>query len=202
LLKKYPSKIDKKALEYIEGIQNDALLMDNLIENLTKLSLLGRQTITPISIDPSPLVEDILSTFSDQIKKRKIQIDIKELPHCRADEDLLKIALTNLISNAVKFTTEQKNPEITIGYQPDQSNQRVIYYVKDNGVGLSMENMDKVFDTFQRLHNDDEFQRSGIGLALAKKIINRHGGEIWVEAAEKEGAAFYFDLERSEHIEE
>ncbi len=198
LLKKYPSKIDKKGLEYIESLRDDAFLMDNLIENLTKLSLLGRQTISPIPIDPSPLVEDILSTFSDQIKKRKIQIDIKELPHCRADEDLLKIALTNLISNAIKFTTEQKNPEITIGYQPDQSNQRVIYYVKDNGVGLSKENMENIFDTFQRLHNDDEFQRSGIGLALAKKIINRHGGEIWVEAAEKEGAAFYFDLERSE----
>ncbi len=198
LLKKYTSKIDNKGLEYIESLRDDALLMDNLIEDLTKLSLLGRQTITPIPIDPSLLVEDILSTFSDQIKKRKIQIDIKDLPHCRADEDLLRIALTNLISNAVKFTTEQKNPEITIGYQPDQSNQRVIYYVKDNGMGLSKENMDKVFDTFQRLHNDDEFQRSGIGLAIAKKIINRHGGEIWVEAAEKEGAAFYFDLERSE----
>jgi len=196
LLKKYTSKIDNKGLEYIESLRDDAFLMDNLIEDLTKLSLLGRQTITPIPIDPSPLVEDILSTFSDQIKKRKIQIDIKELPQCRADEDLLKIVLTNLISNAVKFTTEQKNPEITIGYQPDQSNQRVIYYVKDNGVGLSMENKDKVFDTFQRLHNDGEFQRSGIGLAIAKKIINRHGGEIWVEAAEKEGAAFYFDLER------
>ena len=198
LLKKYPSKIDKKALENIENVQDDALLMDNLIENLTKLSLLGRQTINPIPIDPSPLVEDILNSYSDQIKKRKIKIDIKELPYCCADENLLKIALHNLISNAVKFTEKQKNPEITIGYQPDQSSQRVVYYIKDNGVGFTMEDKEKVFNTFQRLHNQDEFPGSGIGLTLAKKIIKRHGGEIWVEAAEKEGATFYFDLERSE----
>jgi len=198
LLKNYSTKIDKKALKHIESLRDDAFLMDDLIENLTKLSLLGRQTITPLSIDPSPLIEDILITFSDQIKKRKIQIDVKELPHCCADKALLEIALTNLISNAIKFTTKQKKPEITIGYLPDQSGQRVIYYVKDNGVGFNMKDMDKIFDTFQRLHNDDEFQGSGIGLAQAKKIINRHGGEIWVEAAEKEGATFYFDLERPE----
>ena len=196
LLKKYPSKIDEKALEHIESVRDNALLMDNLIENLTKLSLLGRQTINPISVDPSALVEEIFNTFSDQIKKRKIKIAIKELPHCRADEALLKMALHNLISNAVKFTENQKNPEITIGYQPDQSSKRVIYYIKDNGVGFNMDDKEKIFENFQRLHSQDQFQGSGIGLAIAKKIINRHGGEIWVEAAEKEGAAFYFDLER------
>ncbi len=159
---------------------------------------MGRQTINPIPIDPSLLIEDILNTFSDQIKKRKIKIDIKDLPQCRADETLLKIALHNLISNAVKFTKKQKNPEITIGYQPDQSSKRVIYYVKDNGVGFKVKDIEKVFDTFQHLHSQDEFQGSGIGLAIAKKVINRHGGKIWVESADKEGATIYFDLERSE----
>jgi len=197
LLKKYPNKIDKKALEYIENVQDDALLMDNLIENLTKLSLLGRQAINPIPIDPSLIIEDILNTYSDQIKKRKIQIDIKKLPHCCADENLLKMALQNLISNAIKFTEQQNNPEITIGYQPDQSSKRVVYYIKDNGIGFNMEDKEKIFETFQQLHSQDQFQGSGIGLSLTKKIINRHGGEIWVEAVEKEGATFYFDLERT-----
>lgn len=196
LLKKYPSKLDQKALEYIESVHDNALLMDDLIESLIELSLLGRQAINPIQIDPSPLVEDILNTYSDQIKKRKIKIDIKDLPPCCADENLLKIALHNLISNAVKFTKNKKKPEITIGYLPDQTEHRVIYFVKDNGVGFNMEDTERVFDTFQRLHSEDEFPGSGIGLALAKKVINRHGGKIWVETAENEGATFYFDLAR------
>jgi len=197
LLKKYPSKIDQKALEYIESVNDNALLMDVLIENLTELSLLGRQELNPISIDIFALVEDIINTYSDQIKKRKIKIDIKDLPPCCADENLLKITLHNLISNAIKFTNKQKKPEITIGYQPDQTDDRVIYFVKDNGVGFNIEDTEKVFDTFQRLHSQDEFPGSGIGLALAKKIINRHGGKIWVETAEKDGATFYFDLSRT-----
>ena len=196
LLKKYSSKIDPKALEYIKSVHENALLMDDLIENLTELSLLGRQAINPIPTDPSLLAEEIINTFADQIKKRKIKIEIKDLPPCYADENLLKLALHHLISNAVKFTLKQKKPEITIGYQPDQTEHRVIYYVKDNGVGFNMEEAEKVFDTFQRLHSQDEFPGSGIGLALANKIINRHGGKIWVETTEKEGATFYFDLAR------
>ncbi len=201
LLKKPPAKMDQKTLGHIENVRDNAILMDNLISDLLQLSLLGRQNINPISVDPSHLVEDIIKTYSDQIKKRKIKINIKELPHCLADENMLRTALQNMISNAVKFTKKQKDPEITIGYQPDQSSNRVIYYIKDNGVGLNMEDQGKVFDTFQRLNTQDEFQGAGIGLALAKKIINRHGGRIWVEAEEKEGAIFYFDLERSEVYE-
>ena len=195
-LKKYSSKVDQKALEQIESVHDNIHLMDDLIENLTELSLLGRQEINPIPIDPSPLVEDIINTYSDQIKKRKINIDIKDLPQCCADENLLKITFHNLISNAIKFTKNQKKPEITIGYQPAQTDHRVIYYVKDNGVGFSMEDTEKVFDTFQRLHIQDENPEIGIGLALAKKIIKRHGGKIWVETAEKKGATFFFDLKR------
>jgi len=198
LLKKYSGKDDQKAKKLIESIHENTLMMDNLIENLTKLSFIGKQAISPSSIDPSLLIDDILKDLSDQVKKRKIKIIIKELPHCCADENFLRIALHNLISNSIKFTVKQKKPEITIGYQPDQSNQRVIYYIKDNGVGFKLENKNKIFETFQRLHNQDEFQGSGLGLAITKKIINRHGGEIWAEATEEEGATFFFDLELSD----
>ncbi len=197
LLQKYPENIDKKALDHIESLTNHALLMDNLIDDLTKLSLLGRQTIDPIQIDPLLMVEEILNNFSDQIKKRKIRINIKDLPKCLADEKLMKMALHNLISNAIKFTEKQKDPTITIGYQPHQSSKRIIYYVQDNGIGFDMEDKEKIFETFQRLHSQDQFHGTGIGLALTKKIIKRHGGDIWVEAIEKKGATFYFDLERT-----
>jgi light-regulated signal transduction histidine kinase (bacteriophytochrome) len=197
LLHKYPDKIDPKALDHIRDLLDNAQLMDTLISDLIKLSLLGRQALYPVPLDPTPLIEGAIKTFADQIKKNKTKIKIKELPHCRADENLLKIVFHNLISNAVKFTQNKKKPEIIIGYQPDQSSERVVYYIKDNGVGFKMEDMEKAFDTFQRLHSQDEFQGTGTGLALAKKIINRHGGEIWVEAAVDQGATFYFDLERS-----
>lgn len=87
-----------------------------------------------------------------------------------------------MISNAIKFTTKKKKPEIIIGYRPDQSSDKVIYTVKDNGVGFSMQDQEKVFETFQRIHTQDIFRGAGIGLALGKKIVNKHGGEIWAEA--------------------
>ena len=192
-----PAASDRKALGQIKAMRDNAQHLDDLITDLIKVSTLGRQNINPVPLDPALLIEEIVDSFSDQINERKIKIDIKDLPHCIADEDMLKQALQNMISNAVKFTQKEKKPRITIGYQPDESGSRVIYYIKDNGVGFNMVDMEKVFDTFQRLHNQDEFQGSGVGLALAKKIINRHGGEIWVETAEKKGATFYFDLELS-----
>ncbi len=198
LLKGSSAKMDKKSLDYLENVRDNALLMDNLITDLIQLSLLGRKIIKPTSIDTASLIAEIMKSFSDQIKKRKITIDIKELPHCMADESLIKMVFHNLISNAVKFTNKQKKPKISIGYQPDQSSSRVIYYVKDNGVGFDMEHKEKVFETFQRLQTQDELQGTGIGLTLSKKIINRHGGEIWVEAVENEGATFYFDLEMAD----
>jgi PAS domain S-box-containing protein len=193
---KYGSKLDKKALKTLVNVIEKAQLMDRLITDMLNLSDLGRQKLHPEELEPGSIVEKIIKDYQDQIDERKIEIKIKELPRCLADPDLLEIVFLNLFSNAIKFTQKQKNPAITIGYQPDQSNQRVIYFVKDNGLGFKMEDQEKVFDTFQRLHSRKEFQGTGIGLALAKRIINRHGGEIWAEAKENQGATFYFDLER------
>lgn len=143
-------------------------------------------------------MKEILELFDDEIKERKIEIDIKDLPPCKGDIDSLKTVFHHLISNAIKFTTKKKKPEIIIGYQPDQSSAKVIYFVKDNGVGFSMGDQEKVFEIFQRIHTQDNFRGAGIGLALAKNIVNKHGGEIWVEAKKNRGATFYFDLDRAE----
>jgi len=178
-------------------MRDNANQVDNLVDDLMKLSQLDQQEIHYKQVEPTKLVKDVLEIFTEEIKKRKIKTNIKELPACRADETLLKVVFQNLISNAVKFTSKTKKPEITIGYQPGQTSDKVIFYVKDNGVGFNMNDEDKAFETLQRLHGKEDFLGTGIGLAMAKKIIKRHGGEIWADASEKQGATFYFDLFRS-----
>ena len=189
--------LGEKQIENLSLIKDKAVQMEKLVTDLLKLSQLNQEKIDFKAIDPSQLVKEVLVLFDDEINQRHIIVDIKELPHCKGDYDLLKTVFNNLISNAIKFTALQKKPEIIIGYQPDQSSEKIIYYVKDNGVGFSMQDHEKVFETFQRLHSQDIVKGTGIGLALAKKIINRHGGEIWAEAKKNRGATFYFDLVRA-----
>ncbi len=196
LMKKYHAKLDPKAKIYLEEVQLNTALMDQLIENLLKLAELGRKEITPVPVNPTTLVNKVIKSYAEEIEDRKIKTNIKELPPCMADENLLEMVFQSLIGNAVKFTKKQKNAEITIGHQPGQTSERVIYYVKDNGVGFNSKDQENIYDTFHRLHSQEEFQGIGIGLTLAKKIINRHGGEIWAEAVENEGATFYFALNR------
>jgi light-regulated signal transduction histidine kinase (bacteriophytochrome) len=147
-------------------------------------------------VDPLELVKKVLRSYDDEIKKRDITIHIKELPRCLADPEMLGNVYENLISNAIKFTQKKKKPEILIGSQPDDSNDRVIYFIQDNGIGFNMKDHERIFDTFQRLNDQDIFRGAGTGLTLAKKIINQHGGKLWAEAKERQGATFYFDLKR------
>jgi len=191
-------KIGNKSSENISEIKGQAVKIENLVNDLLKLSRLSQVEFNLGIIDPVILVKEILELFDDEIKERKIEIDVKDLPPCKGDIESLKMVFHNLIGNAIQFTAKKKKPEIIIGYQPDQSSAKVIYYVKDNGVGFSMGDQEKVFETFQRIHTEDIFKGAGIGLALAKKIVNKHGGEIWVEAKKNRGATFYFDLDRAE----
>ena len=197
LSKKYLDKLDPQGRKHMQNLQANASLVDYLINDFLKLAQLGRQEIHQEPINTSKLVQEVLNSFSGEIKENNIQAELKELPPCLGDEKLIKMVFHNLISNSIKFTKNKRNPEIIIGYQPDQSSERVIYFVKDNGVGFNMKDKENVYNTFQRLHDREEFLGTSVGLTLAKKIINRHGGEIWAQAKEKEGATLYFDLERS-----
>lgn len=192
------TKNGNKSGENISNIKDHAVQIEYLVIDLLKLSQLNQVEFQIEVIDPLILVKEILELFDDEIKERKIEIDIKDLPPCKGDIDSLKTVFHHLINNAIKFTAKKKKPEIIIGYQPDQSSAKVIYFVKDNGVGFSMGDQEKVFEIFRRIHTQDIFRGAGIGLALAKKIINKHGGEIWVEAKKNRGATFYFDLDRAE----
>ncbi len=190
-----PRSLTQKQTKDLSRIIENAEQIKNLISDLLKLSQINQQDIVFKTIDASQLVKKILVLFEEDIVQRKILVDVKDLPFCLGDPELVKTVFNILISNAFKFTASKKKPEITIGYQPDQTGKRVIYYIKDNGVGFSMQDHEQVFETFQVLSPDEIAKGTGIGLALAKKILNRHGGEIWAEAKKNHGATFYFDLE-------
>ena len=195
---KHKGDLTKKAQSELDQVIQNSEMMDQLINDLLQLSQLGKVQLDLTDVDPSEIVNEIIQTYADEIETRKIKIETEDLPSCHADRKLLSLVLQNLVSNAIKFTLGEKKPSILIGYQPDQLKERVVYYVKDNGIGFNMNKKEVVFDTFQRLHTHKEFEGTGAGLAVVKKIVNRHGGEIWVEAEEKKGATFYFDLERSD----
>jgi light-regulated signal transduction histidine kinase (bacteriophytochrome) len=139
------------------------------------------------------LVRRVLRQQHDAIEDRRIEVRLDELPECQADESLLEHVLANLVGNAIKYTQRVEAARIEIGCHSSDSGE-LVYYIKDNGAGFDMRYADKLFGVFQRLHRADEFEGTGVGLALAQRIINRHGGRIWAEAAVGKGATFFFTL--------
>ena len=128
-------------------------------------------------------------------KERKVLIELQSLPAVFGDHKMIRQVLYNLISNAFKFTRPKQNPAVEIGFQEGGSQHT--YYVRDNGVGFDMRYSPKLFGMFQRLHNVDDFEGAGVGLALVQRIVLRHGGHVWAEGKPNEGAAFYFSLPKA-----
>ena len=196
LLEKQPQELTAKDRRTLQEILSHAALVDQRISDLLKISLLNRREVNPEPVNTRALVDRVIQSWADQIKDPEIRLEIKDLPDCLADPELLEQAFSALIGNAIKFTRERNQPEIIIGSQPAESPEKVIYYVKDNGLGFTVEDKEIVFQTFQQLHDEEEYQGAGIGLTTAKIIINKHGGEIWAEADEGSGATFFFELQR------
>ena len=198
LIKKTTSGFNEKELTAVKDIRASAELVNRQINDLLRISQLSQQELQKEEIDPAVLIKEILKSYKKQIKDNNIKTTIKDLPLCCADRDLLEVVFDNLISNGIKYSAGQEAPEIQIGYQPDQNPDRVIYYVQDNGIGFNPEAKELVFSPFQQLNNQENHQGHGIGLTLAKLIVNKHNGRIWAESEEGQGATFYFDLAGSE----
>jgi signal transduction histidine kinase/ligand-binding sensor domain-containing protein len=182
------NKVPRQTLGIIE---RNALKMNNLIDDLLEFSKLTRQELRKSEIDTEKLVRELLAEI-DTTASHKAKIILNTLPQIRADSKLIEQVWVNLISNAIKYSAKKENPVIEIGSY--QENGRVVFYVKDNGVGFNMKYADKLFGVFQRLHKAEDFAGTGVGLALVQRIVNKHGGSVWAEAKINEGATFYFSL--------
>ena len=163
-----------------------------MIDDLLSFSRLSRQSLSRQLVEPAGIARLAFKELSSQVPDRKIDLNIQDLPACEADPSLLKQIFVNLLSNSLKFTGLREEARIEIGSLSD--NGELIYYVKDNGVGFDMRFAHKLFGVFQRLHRLDEYEGTGVGLAIVQRIVHRHGGRIWTEAELDKGATFYFTL--------
>lgn len=179
---------------YLDVIRNNAGRMSQLIEDLLRFSRLSRQSLTRRSVDTLSIVNESLDSLSLEREGRHVEVTLSNIQPCVGDPALLRQVWMNLISNAIKFTRHRERAMIEIGCIEDETH--LTYYVKDNGTGFDMRYVDKLFGVFQRLHSAEEFDGTGVGLAIAQRIIRRHGGTIWAQSAPDEGATFYFSLPR------
>jgi light-regulated signal transduction histidine kinase (bacteriophytochrome) len=191
--------------------------MGDLIDDLLTFSRVGRAELHKTEIHLDELVREALGDFQAETKGRNIAWNIHPLPAVQADRTLLRMALVNLISNAVKFTGARAEAKIEIGVMEKWSNGAVastqnsntpklqdsntpVFFIRDNGAGFDPQYADKLFGVFQRLHSQDEFEGTGIGLANVQRIIHRHGGRTWAEGVVDGGATFYFSIPKQNGV--
>ena len=190
----YKDKLDDEAKRLIKIIRKNTHNMSQLITDLLDFSRLGRQQIKTVKINMKALVREVFDELKEIYPKRNIKFKLREIPPATGDINLIRLVFSNLISNAIKFTEPRKIAGIEIGSL--QKNNQLFYYVKDNGVGFEMKYADKIFRVFQRLHSSEEFEGTGVGLAIVQKIIHKHGGEVIAEGEVNKGATFYFSLQK------
>jgi PAS domain S-box-containing protein len=182
-----------EAQRLLGRIHDNAQKMGQLIDGLLAFSRLGRQPLNKQPVMVSALVHRALEELQPEHAGRRIKISVTELPDCQADPTLLQQVYTNLLSNAFKYSRDRNPAIIEIGSRDEKG--RRVYFVKDNGAGFEMDYAHKLFGVFQRLHRADQFEGTGVGLAIVQRIIHRHGGQIWADAAPGKGAMFSFTLE-------
>ncbi len=188
----YENQFDNEGKRLLKIIIDSTCKMDTLITDILALSQLGLKETALQTVNISALVEEVQNQVMANVTGRNIRWQIHKLPSVHGDRSLLRQVMVNLITNAVKFTRPQKKTIIEIGCQTEADGST--YYVKDNGVGFDKEYSEKLFEVFQRQHSDEEFEGTGIGLAIVQRIISRHHGRVWADGEVNKGAIFYFWL--------
>jgi PAS domain S-box-containing protein len=185
-------QVDPEANRLMDNIARNAKKMGLLIDDLLTFSRIGRRELIKINISMNTLVQEICSELKEEVPERKIEFRIDNLLPALADNMAIRQVLLNLVSNAIKYSRLREHAIIEIGSKFD--GEEVTYFIKDNGVGFDMRYANKLFGVFQRLHSEEEFEGTGVGLALVHRIISKHGGRTWANAVVNEGATFYFTL--------
>jgi PAS domain S-box-containing protein len=192
LLERQADRMDEEGRRLLGMLGDNAKRMAQLIEDMLRFSRTGRMELTFSRVDMEQLAHAVAEELRAGDSDSKMQIEVGSLPPAHGDIAMLRQVWVNLLSNAIKFSRNSAISKIEVGAAV--KGDETVYHVKDNGVGFSQEYADKLFGVFQRLHGVDEFEGTGIGLAIVKRIVNRHGGRVWAEGKVGEGAAFYFSL--------
>src|SRR5579884_1871527 len=200
LFEDHSNTLDDDGRHLIKVIRDNARNMGQLIDDLLTLSRLGRQDIKLSKLDIAGLAKAVFNELKPNTRERTPQLNINTPPNAYGDRALIHQVFVNLLSNAIKFTGTKENPIIEVGGYVE--GKESIYYVRDNGIGFDMRYAWKLFGVFQRLHRQDEFEGTGVGLAIVQRVIHRHGGQVWAEGKVGEGATFYFTLYSEEHRDE
>jgi PAS domain S-box-containing protein len=185
-------KLNEEGQHALDVINSEALRMGKLIDDLLLFSRFGRQALRKQEFDHGAVVRDIFAELIEQHPAYNVELILSSLPTAPADPGLLRQVWLNLMQNALKFTRRREHAVITVSGSIE--NGEAVYHIRDNGAGFDMQFADKLFGVFQRLHRVDEYEGTGVGLALVQRVIHRHGGRVWAEGAVDEGATFSFSL--------
>jgi PAS domain S-box-containing protein len=192
LAEKYGTRLGVKGRKFLGAIQKSGKEMDQLIKDLLALSRLKRHDLKVVEIDTSALAKDAFEELRVITPDRELRLSVNEPPPGTGDPSLMREVFVNLLSNAIKFTRKEDMAHIEVGGSTGDGENT--YYVRDNGIGFDMADVEKLFGVFERLHGTDEYEGTGVGLAIVQRIIERHGGRLWAEGKADEGATFYFSL--------
>ncbi|HXU93729.1 MAG TPA: MASE3 domain-containing protein [Gallionella sp.] len=192
LLEDYADKLDDEGKRLLNVVRDNTVRMGQLIDDILKFSRAGRLELSYSDIDMEELARSVYDELQPAIAGHEVRVEIEHLPSARGDRAMMRQVFVNLLSNAIKFTRTKDAARIKVGCSVEGN--EAIYFVQDNGVGFDMQYVGKLFGVFQRLHGITEFEGTGIGLAIVKRVITRHGGRVWAEGKVGEGATIYFAL--------
>lgn len=193
--KKNATVLDKTNLDYLQVVSDAIKHAGNLVDDLLAFTHVGRAEMRRTKVRMTQLVHEVQRDLQLETDGRNIVWKIGELPWAQGNSSMLRLVLSNLLSNAIKYTRPRHKAEIEIGGM--DNGHEVVYFVRDNGVGFDMRYVDKIFGVFRRLHSTEEFEGTGIGLAIVQRIVRRHGGRVWAEGGVGVGATFYFSLPKN-----
>jgi PAS domain S-box-containing protein len=192
LIEEYENLLDDEGKRICRIISSGATQMGELIDDLLSFSRIGRSSLNPTLLNMKTIASSVSDDLTNDIDKTKINLKIGKLHKAFGDLALIKLVMTNLISNAIKYSSKKPDSKIIIGSVKEGD--KIIFSINDNGVGFDMQYKHKLFGVFQRLHGETEFEGNGVGLAIVQRIINKHGGQVWAEGEVDKGATFYFSL--------